>query len=77
LVLVFALIFVVASAVIVALMRLGLLVAVAAIFAGLLQGVSTSFTAWYGQGSFLIVLVLSALALWAFRTSLGGRKLLG
>ena len=31
--------------------------------------------AWYGQGQFLAVLV--AVAVWAFRTSLGGQKLLG
>jgi serine/threonine-protein kinase len=78
-VLLFALVFVVAGAVIVVLMRLGLLVAVAALFmAEILFGVTTtSFTAWYGQGPFLGVLLLAALALWAFRTSLGGRKLLG
>jgi serine/threonine protein kinase len=77
--LVFAFFFVVFGAVIVAQMRLGLLVAVAALFAGgiLVNVTTTSFTAWYGQGPFLAVLVLSALALWAFRTSLGGRKLFG
>ena len=71
--------FLIGGAVIVALMRLGLLVAVAAVFPAILMPDlnSTSFTAWYGQGPFLVVLVLSALALWAFRTSLGGRKLLG
>jgi serine/threonine-protein kinase len=77
--LLFALVFVVIGAIIAALMRLGLLVAVALLFtATILRSVTTtSFTAWYGQGSFLAVLVLSALALWAFRTSLGGKKLLG
>jgi serine/threonine protein kinase len=77
--LLFALGFVVIGAIVVALMRLGLLVAVAALFTATnLRSVTTiSFTAWYGQGPFLAVLVVSALALWAFRTSLGGRKLLG
>jgi hypothetical protein len=55
------------------------LVAVAAIFttSTLVNVTTTSFTAWYGHGPLLAVLVLSVLALWAFRTSLGGRKLLG
>jgi serine/threonine-protein kinase len=34
------------------------------------------FGAWYGQSSLLAVIVVSATALWAFRTSLGGRPLL-
>lgn len=77
--LLFAIVFVVVGAGIVALMRLGLLVAVAALFTGttLRSVTTTNFTAWYGQGPFLAVLVVSALALWAFRTSLGGKKLLG
>ena len=45
---------------------------------GVLNDTTTSnFTAWYGQGPFLSMLVLIALALWAFRTSLGGQKGLG
>jgi len=33
------------------------------------------FGAWYGQSSLLAVIVVSVMALWAFRTSLGGRSL--
>jgi hypothetical protein len=68
------------GAVSVALMRLGLLVAVAALFTYYVVAYcipTANFTAWYGQGSFLAVLLLAALAVWAFRTSLGGQKLLG
>jgi hypothetical protein len=37
---------------------------------------TTDFSAWYGQSSWVIVVVLSAAALWGFRTSLGGRLLI-
>jgi serine/threonine-protein kinase len=75
----FAVNFVIFGAVTVVLMRLGLLVAVAALFTIMIfNGITTSnFSAWYGQGSFLSVLVLIALALWAFRTSLGGQSIWG
>ena len=33
------------------------------------------FDAWYGQSSLVAVVVLAALGIWAFRTSLGGRPL--
>jgi hypothetical protein len=36
---------------------------------------TTDFTAWYGQGSLVGVIVVSALAVWAFLVSLGGRPL--
>jgi serine/threonine-protein kinase len=36
---------------------------------------TTDFSAWYGQSSLLIVLVISGLALWGFRLSLAGRPL--
>jgi hypothetical protein len=68
------------GAVSVALMRLGLLAAVAALFTYYVVAYcipTANFTAWYGQGAFLAVLLLAALAVWAFRTSLGGQKLLG
>jgi hypothetical protein len=57
--------FVVYAAALVILMRLGLLVAVASLFTRqqLDSVTTTNFTAWYGQGPFLSVLVLSALAL--------------
>jgi serine/threonine-protein kinase len=37
---------------------------------------TTHFTAWYGQSSLVAVIVVSAVALWAFRVSLGDRPLL-
>ena len=37
---------------------------------------TSDFGAWYGESSLVVVVVVSALALWAFRTSLGGRPLL-
>jgi hypothetical protein len=36
---------------------------------------TSDYTAWYGQSSLAILLVMSALALWGFRVSLGGRPL--
>jgi len=36
---------------------------------------TTDFQSWYGQGSLLGVVVVSALALLAFKVSLGGRPL--
>jgi serine/threonine-protein kinase len=36
---------------------------------------TTDFSAWYGQGSFAIVIGIVAIALWAFRLSLGSRPL--
>jgi serine/threonine-protein kinase len=67
------------AAVTVLLMRFGLVVAVAALVSAfvLFDTTTSSFTLWYGQGSFLSVLVLGAVAVWAFRTSLGSRKLGG
>ena len=37
---------------------------------------TNDFGAWYGESSLVVVVVVSALAVWAFRTSLGGRPLL-
>jgi hypothetical protein len=37
---------------------------------------TNNFGAWYGESSLVVVAVVSVLALWAFRTSLGGRRLL-
>jgi serine/threonine-protein kinase len=37
---------------------------------------TTNLGAWYGQSSLVGIVVVSVLALWAFRTSLGGRPLL-
>ncbi len=36
---------------------------------------TNDLTAWYGESSLVVVTVVSALALWAFHTSLGGRPL--
>jgi hypothetical protein len=36
---------------------------------------TNDFGAWYGESSLVVVAVVSALALWAFRTSLGGQPL--
>jgi hypothetical protein len=36
---------------------------------------TADYTAWYGQSSLAILLVISILALWGFRVSLGGRPL--
>ena len=37
--------------------------------------VTTEFSAWYGTSSLVAVIVVAALAVFAFRTSLGGRPL--
>jgi serine/threonine-protein kinase len=37
---------------------------------------TNDFGAWYGESSLVVVVVVSALAVWAFRTSLGGQPLL-
>jgi hypothetical protein len=58
--------------------RLGLLahVVFGAVGAFLDYGLLTNdFGAWYGESSLVVVVVVSALALWAFRTSLGGQPL--
>jgi hypothetical protein len=75
---IFVIFFVFTGVISVALMRLGLLVAVAALFTihVVVDCLPTSnFTAWYGQGAFLAMLVLVVLAVWAFRTSLGDQKM--
>jgi predicted Ser/Thr protein kinase len=37
---------------------------------------TTDFTEWYGRSSLIAVVLVSALTIWAFRVSLGGRPLL-
>jgi hypothetical protein len=37
---------------------------------------TTQLNTWYGQSSLIAVIIVSALALWAFRTSLGERPLI-
>jgi len=37
---------------------------------------TTDFTAWYGQSSWVLVALVTAAAVWGFRTSLGGRALI-
>jgi serine/threonine-protein kinase len=59
--------------------RFGLLalVVMGAVGVFIQRGLLTNdFGAWYGESSLVVVFVVSALALWAFRTSLGGRPLL-
>jgi predicted Ser/Thr protein kinase len=59
--------------------RFGLLALVVAGAVGVFieRGLLTNdFGAWYGESSLVVVVVVSALAVWAFRTSLGGRPLL-
>jgi len=59
--------------------RFGLLANVVSGAVGLFieHGLLTNdFGAWYGESSLVVVVVVSALAVWAFRTSLGGRPLL-
>ena len=36
---------------------------------------TTDFSAWYGQSSLALVILLTAIALWGFRLSLAGRPL--
>ena len=58
--------------------RFGLLANVVSGAVGLFieHGLLTNdFGAWYGESSLVVVAVVSALALWAFRTSLGGQPL--
>jgi serine/threonine-protein kinase len=37
---------------------------------------TTDFSAWYGQSSWVLVALIAAAAVWGFRTSLGGRELI-
>ena len=37
---------------------------------------TTDFSAWYGQSSLVMVVVVGAAAVWGFRTSLGGRPII-
>jgi hypothetical protein len=58
--------------------RFGLLAQVVSGAVGLFieHGLLTNdFGAWYGESSLVVVVVVSALAVWAFRTSLGGQPL--
>ncbi|MFQ5525147.1 MAG: hypothetical protein ACE5GX_02690 [Thermoanaerobaculia bacterium] len=38
--------------------------------------INPDFSVWWGQGPWLCLLLLAALAIWAFRTALGGRSVL-
>jgi Protein kinase domain len=67
------------GAVFAVLLRFGLVSMMVAIFTvDLLMSFSftLNFSAWYGTGSFLVLAVVAALALYAFRRSLGNQKLL-
>jgi hypothetical protein len=67
---------VVVGVMVVAGMRFGLFAGLAGfyVFILALRLDTTRFTAWYGQGSALVVILIGALALWGFRTSLGGQQ---
>jgi hypothetical protein len=72
----FAVLVVVFGSMVVAGMRFGLFAALAGFYVVLLTAWldTTSFTAWYGQGSLAAVILIGALALWGFRVSLGGQQ---
>lgn len=60
-------------------LRFGLLVVIVMqCMAGFLNHaiLTTNFAEWYGRSSLIAVLLVSALTIWAFRVSLGGRPLL-
>jgi Protein kinase domain len=60
------------------LLRCGLLALVTAIFITDLLGelvFTTNFSAWYGTGSVVLIVLVSALAIFAFRKSLGGQRI--
>jgi serine/threonine-protein kinase len=64
--------------IVVMLLRCGLLSLVTTIFVTDLIGelvFTTNFSAWYGNGSLLLIILVSALAIFAFRKSLGGHKI--
>jgi serine/threonine-protein kinase len=59
-------------------LRLGFFALVVAIFvldAMINSFFTTDFSAWYGQSSLAIVILIAAMALWGFRVSLGSRSL--
>jgi hypothetical protein len=59
-------------------MRSGLLALVVAIFVTDLVGelvFTTNFSAWYGTGSLLFVVVVAGLAIFAFRKALGSHRI--
>jgi hypothetical protein len=64
--------------IVVMLLRCGLLSLVTTIFVTDLIGelvFTTNFSAWYANGSLLLIILLSALAIFAFRKSLGGHRI--
>jgi serine/threonine protein kinase len=76
----FAMYFVLITALVFVLLRLGLLVTVTAIFAlNTVNGITlgTDWTAWYAPTGFATIGFLLVLTLLAFRQSLGNRELLG
>ena len=59
-------------------LRLGFFALVVAVFvldAMVGSFLTTDFSAWYGQSSLLVVILIGALAIWGFRLSLGSRPL--
>jgi len=62
------------------LLRCGLLSLVVVIFIVDLVpelGFTTNFSAWYGTGSLVLVIIVGALSIFAFRKALGGQRPLG
>jgi len=59
-------------------LRLGFFALVVAVFvldSMISTFLTTDFSAWYGQSSLAVVILISAMALWGFRLSLGARPL--
>lgn len=66
------------SVIVFMLLRCGLLALVTAIFIVDLipeLAFTANFSAWYGTGSLVLVVLVSAIAIFAFRKSLGGKRI--
>jgi serine/threonine-protein kinase len=64
---------------VVVMLRLGLFATMCLVFlidTPMQTFLTTDFTAWYGQSSWVFVAIVTAAAVWGFRTSLGGRTLI-
>jgi hypothetical protein len=76
----FALFTIIYSGIVFITLRLGFFAFVATIFSvdGLMAFfLTTDFGAWYGQSSWMIVVLLSAIALWGFKLALAGQSVFG
>lgn len=66
------------TVVVIVMLRLGLLAIMVMLFAAFLvlnNFATTDFAAWYGQSSWIVLAIIAAMAIWGFRTALGGRPL--